>query len=101
MKKLTLSVAFLALSVFVNAQTTSEATLNPSSEQAASNIKVGTVVEVSEKGGKLVDNNNGEVLDFYHPGAQVDFKVGDAVSYVLITFPNGKPPVVIDIKRPQ
>lgn len=101
MKKLTLSVAFLALSMFANAQTTSEVTLTQSSEQSASSIKVGIVVEVSEKAGKLVDYNNGEVLDFYHPGAQVDFKVGDAVSYVLITFPNGKPPVVIDIKKPN
>lgn len=50
--------------------------------------------------GSLQEDNSGIIRDFYHPGAQVDFKVGDAVSYVLITFPNGKPPVVIDIKRP-
>ncbi len=51
--------------------------------------------------GSLLEDGSGATRDFYHPGAQVDFKIGEEVAYVLITFPNGKPPVVIDIKRPQ
>lgn len=48
--------------------------------------------------GSLKEDGNGIVRDFYHPGAQANFTIGEGVNYVLITFPNGKPPVVIDIR---
>lgn len=61
----------------------------------------GTVTEITANTVKAVDNTTGEVVEFTHPGAQVVLVVGDLVSYRLITFPNGKPPVVIEIKRPM
>lgn len=100
MKKLTLSVAFLALSMFANAQTTSEVILTQDSEQSASNIKVGTVIEVSETGGKISDNTTGDVIEFFGNGAQVIFKEGDIVSYIAIITPAGKV-IVKDIKKPN
>lgn len=100
MKKLTLSVAFLALSMFANAQTTSEVTLNQGVEQTLTEVKLGTVIEVSERGGKISDNTTGDVIDFFGNGAQVIFKEGDVVSYIAIVTPNGKV-IVKDIKKPN
>lgn len=100
MKKLTLSVAFLVLSMFVNAQITTEVTLNQGVEQASTQVKVGTVAEVSERGGKISDNTTGEVIEFFGNGAQVIFKEGDMVSYIAIVTPNGKV-IVKDIKKPN
>lgn len=64
-------------------------------------VSSGTITELTVNGGKIRDNGTGEVKDFYHSGAQVEFIIGDAVSYRLITLPNGKPPVVVDIKKPS
>lgn len=50
--------------------------------------------------GSLLENGSGQLRDFYHPGAQVQFQIGETVSYILITFPNEKPPVVTQIKKP-
>ena len=49
----------------------------------------------------LIEDGSGETRDFYQKGAQVSFQPGDSVNYMLITFPNGKPPVVIEVKRPS
>lgn len=40
--------------------------------------------------GSIKEDGSGASRDFYHPGAQVEFIIGDAVSYRLITLPNGK-----------
>lgn len=63
-------------------------------------LKQGTIVEVTQNGGRLMDNTTGEILDFFHPGAQVSFVVGDSVTYLVIKTPTGKPPIVKDIKKP-
>ena len=49
--------------------------------------------------GEIIEDESGESRDFYHKGAKVEFAPGDSVNYVLITFPNGKPPVVIDVRK--
>ena len=49
----------------------------------------------------LIEDGTGTVRDFYQKGAQVSFQPGDSVNYMLITFPNGKPPVVIEVKKPH
>lgn len=63
-------------------------------------LKQGTIVEVTQNGGRLMDNGTGEILDFYHPGAQVSFVVGDSVTFLVVKTPTGRPPIVKDIKKP-
>lgn len=107
MKKSFILVAIVALSlstvslasvnvVVANTNAISVLTVNPVKEQAN-----GIILEVTDKGGKIQEEGTGIVRDFFHPGAQVQYVIGDAVSYRIITFPNGKPPVVIDIKKPN
>jgi hypothetical protein len=52
----------------------------------------------SDTGG-IRENGSGDQRDFYQQGASVEFVVGDAVSYRLITLPNGRPPIVVDVKK--
>lgn len=60
-----------------------------------------TVIEVSQAGGKLMDNISGEVIEFEKNGANVNFVVGDIVTYLQVTLPSGR--VVVDrpVKRPN
>ncbi|MCD6018436.1 MAG: hypothetical protein K0S53_1557 [Bacteroidetes bacterium] len=47
--------------------------------------------------GTIKEDGSGESRDFYHPGAQVEYVIGDAVSYRLISLPNGRT-ITKDIK---
>jgi hypothetical protein len=49
--------------------------------------------------GGIRENETSDQRDFYQRGASVEFVVGDSVSYRLITLPNGKPPIVVDVKK--
>jgi hypothetical protein len=49
--------------------------------------------------GGIKENSSNDQRDFYQEGASVDFIVGDSVSYRLITLPNGKPPIIADVKK--
>lgn len=40
--------------------------------------------------GVIKENGTNATRDFNQPGAQVDFKIGEAVMYLLITLPNGR-----------
>ncbi len=40
--------------------------------------------------GSIREDVTSATRDFYHPGAQVEFVIGDLVSYRLITLPNGR-----------
>jgi len=65
----------------------------------AAEIKTGVISAIfDENTGSITEDGTGSVRDFYHPEAQVIFSKGQGVDYVLITFPNGKPPIVIDVK---
>jgi hypothetical protein len=48
--------------------------------------------------GSIKEDVSGASRDFYHPGAQVEYVIGDAVSYRLITLPNGRT-ITKDIMR--
>lgn len=48
--------------------------------------------------GSILEDGTGITRDFYHPEAQVIFSKDQGVEYVVVTFPNGKPPIVIDVK---
>jgi hypothetical protein len=64
--------------------------------------KSGTILTINNSGnGLLRDQETGNIYEFERQGASITIVIGDAVSYRLITLPNGKPPVVIDIKRPN
>lgn len=49
--------------------------------------------------GGIRENVSNDQRDFYQHGASVEFVVGDSVSYRLITPPNGRPPIVVDVKK--
>lgn len=101
MKKTIVSV-FTVLS-FLSLNTTASNSINLNQSIISVNdpvLKQGTIVEVTQNGGRLMDNTTGEILDFFHPGAQVSFVVGDSVTYLVIKTPTGKPPIVKDIKKP-
>ena len=51
--------------------------------------------------GSILESGSGETRDFYHPGAQTTFVQGDSVTYLLVILPNGRPPIVKDIKKPS
>ncbi len=51
--------------------------------------------------GGIRENGTNDQRDFYQLGASVEFVVGDAVTYRLITLPNGNPPIVADVKKPR
>lgn len=70
-------------------------------ENSNDRLSSGTVTEITANSVKAVDSTTGELVEFTHPGAQVTIVVGDLVSYRIITFPNGKPPVVVEIRRPK
>ena len=59
--------------------------VNPTQEKST-----GTIVEVNSNGGKLIDDKTGETRDFFHPGAQIDFKKGEVIMFLKISLPNGK-----------
>jgi hypothetical protein len=59
----------------------------------------GTVSGVSDDGITIIDHSNGETFEVAHPGARIEYIIGDAVSYRLITLPTGKV-IVKDIRRP-
>lgn len=73
---------------------------NTSIENPNARIGNGIITEITPNGGKLIDNISGETIEFEHPGAQVIFVVGDSVTYILIDRPKGKPPVVVEVKKP-
>lgn len=99
MKK-TLILALTAISLTsVNAVTSSNPNLLTDSTLNPIEVGSGTITELNVNGGKIRDNGTGEVKDFYHSGAHVEFIIGDAVSYRLITLPNGKPPIIADVKK--
>lgn len=50
--------------------------------------------------GGIREDVSGAPRDFYQPGASVDFVIGDAVSYTLITTPNGRV-VVAGVRKPH
>ena len=47
--------------------------------------------------GSVKEDGTNLQREFYHPGAQVEFKVGDSVTYLIIVTPNGRV-IVKDIK---
>jgi hypothetical protein len=85
------------LNTSLSAQSSSSTVLVSQSDR----MSTGTITEITLNGVKAIDNTTGEVVEFVHPGAQVDLVVGDLVSYRIITLPNGR--VVVDrpVKRPQ
>lgn len=50
--------------------------------------------------GSIIEDGSGEIRDFYHPGAQASFVQSDSVTYLLVILPNGRPPIVKDVKKP-
>ncbi|MBA4241665.1 MAG: hypothetical protein C0448_13140 [Sphingobacteriaceae bacterium] len=48
--------------------------------------------------GSIREDVTNATRDFYHPGAQVEYVVGDAVQYRLITLPNGRT-ITKDIRK--
>ncbi|MES2566745.1 MAG: hypothetical protein V4565_07760 [Bacteroidota bacterium] len=40
--------------------------------------------------GSIKEDGSGTSRDFYQPGAKVEYVVGDSVSYMLISLPNGR-----------
>ncbi len=62
-----------------------------SATQVSQEEKTG-VIELFYDGdtGSIKEDGAGTPRDFYHPGAQVQFKVGDAVTYLVINLPNGR-----------
>jgi len=51
--------------------------------------------------GTIRESGSGAPRDFYHPGARAEFVEGDAVTYLLVTLPNGRPPIINDIRKPN
>lgn len=100
MKK-TLILAFAMIGLSSSIAVASSNSNLISSQNPIKEVGDGVILELTDKGGKIQEEGTGIVRDFFHPGAQVQYVIGDAVSYRIITFPNGKPPVVIDIKKPN
>lgn len=101
MKKIVI-IALVAISLSsVNAVASNNSNVRNASTLNPVEVGSGTITELNLNGGKIRDNGTGEVKDFYHSGAQVEFIIGDSVSYMLITLPNGKPPIVVDVKKPS
>ncbi len=48
--------------------------------------------------GAVTENGTPNKYDFYHPGAQIEFKKGDEVIYLKVTTPTGRV-IVNDIKK--
>lgn len=40
--------------------------------------------------GMIVEDGTNATRDFYHPGVQTEYVIGDLVSYILMTLPNGR-----------
>lgn len=69
-------------------------TTNNPNEYASS----GTVSEVSLNSVKVVDDYTGEIVEIVHPGARIEYIIGDSVTYRLITLPTGRT-ITKDIKK--
>ena len=50
--------------------------------------------------GTILENGTNATRDFNHPGAQLEFLLGEGVTYLLITLPNGRT-ITKDIKKGQ
>lgn len=100
-KLLILAFAAISLSSIDAVAFNTIAVSNTLIENSNASIGNGIITEITPNGGKLIDNISGETVEFEHPGAQVIFVVGDSVTYILIDRPKGKPPVVIEVKKPS
>lgn len=88
-KTLILALAALSLSA-VNAVASNELDLKVLSSTISNPLeRDGTITELTENGGKILDQSTGEIREFYHPRADVTFKIGDTVAYIVITLPDG------------
>jgi hypothetical protein len=97
-KTLILAFAVLSLSA-VNAVASNKLDLKFLSPAISNPIESdGTVMELTENGGKLMDQSTGEMIEFYHPGAQVDFIIGETVTYILVTLPDTASPAVVHVR---
>ncbi|GIV27035.1 MAG: hypothetical protein KatS3mg027_0849 [Bacteroidia bacterium] len=50
--------------------------------------------------GVIREDGTGELLDFYHPGASVEFVKGDSVIYLKVKTPSGNI-IVRGIRKPN
>ena len=91
MKKIAIAFTALLAVSQLNAGAITQVIENPILATSNNNVvKSGTVIQVTETGGSLMESGTGIIRDFYHSGAQIQFKVGDNVIFMFIDLPNGK-----------
>lgn len=49
--------------------------------------------------GAIKEDGDGILREFYHPGAQTEFKIGESVSYIIVITPNGR--VIVKEIKPR
>ena len=60
--------------------------------------KSGEISEFYDDDTGVIAEDGGSDVDFHHPGAKIEFIVGDLVNFMKITTPRGKV-IVRDIKK--
>ena len=101
MKKIAIAITALLAVAQLNATVNVQSIEKPIVLTSTSEfIQTGTITEVTATGGKLIEASTGIVRDFINPGAQIEFLLGDSVTYLLITLPNGRT-ITKDIKKGQ
>lgn len=98
MKKITLSLAFIAFGFVANAQMSSDATLtsNQVSNQSVSEMGTGTIIEVTQAGGRLLEEGTGASLEFINPRIP-NVVVGERFSFfkIIQSTPQGEKVIII------
>ena len=101
MKKIAITITTLLAVAQLNATVSVQSIEKPIALTSTNEfIQTGTITEVTTTGGRLIEEGTGIVRDFIHPGAQIEFLLGDSVTYLLITLPNGRT-ITKDIRKGQ
>jgi hypothetical protein len=101
MKKIAIAITALLAVAQLNATVNLQSIENPIVSASTNEfIQTGTITELTATGGRLIEEGTGIVRDFIQPGAQIEFLLGDSVTYLLITLPNGRT-ITKDIRKGQ
>lgn len=102
MKKATIFAAvFLSFNVLQASEFNTISDANTVIGNPNERVSSGKISETNSNEFKIIDDVTGEMFEVVRHGAQVEFVVGDDVTYRIIGLPNGNPPIVIDVHRPR
>lgn len=64
-------------------------------------VSTGKITQTTSNGFQVIDNASGQIVNVVNNDLQLEFLVGEDVTYRIIVLPNGNPPIIIDVHKPR